>query len=206
MVGATTPPPITLQNISISGPGHWNFVDVIFMHAAATFHMFSCYMFLSCYADLRDFITRLVRYTAYLSKSATVEKNVPKSSNDCRFKHWECFCDFRITIVSELAHLWTRHARERPYAGVDVLRRSRLCLLDASKYTRASPQIQDKMSFRCHCEQENSDGEKIPSILADCLKEQVSITLTKYIVTPFREFSAGDVSVQNLQVSTSIFS
>ena len=44
----------------------------------------------------------------------------------------------------------------------------------------------------------------MPSMLADCLKEQVSITHTKYIVTPFWKFSAGDVSVQNLQVSTSI--
>ena len=40
-------------------------------------------------------------------------------------------------------------------------------------------QIQEKMSFRCHWEQENSDGENMPSMLADCLKEQVSITHTK---------------------------
>ena len=41
-----------------------------------------------------------MRYTAYLSKPAiAMQINVPKLSDNCRFEHCECFCDFRIACL-----------------------------------------------------------------------------------------------------------
>ena len=80
---------------------------------------------------------------------------------------------------------------------------ARACLMSRSKRERDANSREDELSLPLRTRK--FWRWKYTQHAGRLLEGTGSITHTKYIVTPFRKFSAGDVSVQNLQVSTSTF-